>query len=82
MKIHVEAYGRHARLLPQPHVTLDLPEGATLKQLLGHFDLDISSLSKNEGDLVVLINEAPVHDFDRGLSSGDKVKIFHLVSGG
>jgi len=82
MRIHIEAHGRYARLLSQPRVTLDLPEGATLKQLLGHLGLDISSLSKNGGDLVILINETPTHDFDRGLSSGETVKVFHLISGG
>jgi sulfur carrier protein ThiS len=78
MQIHVKLFSRFRQLLPkeaQGEAYLELPEGATVAQLLEH--LNISGRVQ-----LVSVNGEPEPDRDRVLRQGDRIRIFPFVVGG
>jgi sulfur carrier protein ThiS len=78
MTVHVKLYSRFRRHLPkeaQGEANVELPEGATLAQLLDQ--LSISGRVQ-----LVSVNDEPEPDRDRILQQGDNVRIFPFVVGG
>lgn len=53
---------------------VDLPDGATLADLLAEFDLS--------GDVTVFVNGEVVSEPGRALREGDQVQMFRAIGGG
>lgn len=78
MHIHVKLFSRFRQHLPQEakgEAYVELPEGATVAQLLEH--LEISGRVQ-----LVSVNSKPEPDRDYVLHAGDRVRIFPFVVGG
>jgi sulfur carrier protein ThiS len=78
MTVHVKLFSRFRRRLPKEargEADVELPQGATVAQLLQH--LDISGRVH-----LVSVNGEPEPDRERVLCEGDSVRIFPFVVGG
>lgn len=78
MTVHVKLFSRFRRHLPEEtrgEADVDLPQGATVAQLLDQ--LQISGRVQ-----LVSVNGAPEPNRDRVLREGDSVRIFPFVVGG
>jgi len=78
MTVHVKLFSRFRRHLPneaQGEANVELPEGATVAQLLDQ--LQISSRVQ-----LVSVNGEPEPDRERVLQQDDSIRIFPFVVGG
>ena len=78
MHVHVKLFSRLREHLPHEargEATIDLPDGATLADLLNHLDLV-------QHAHVVSINDERENDRGRPLRDGDNVRILPFVVGG
>ncbi len=78
MRVQVKLFGRFRQALPSEargQVAVDLPDGATVEDLLTHLGID-------QPVRLVSINNQPDRDRARPLRDGDEVLVFPFVSGG
>ena len=78
MHVHVKLFSHFRERLPRETrgaATVELPEGATLEDLLTHLGID--------GQVkLVTVNNKPETDRQRVLHDGDAVQVFPPVVGG
>ncbi|MBC7225132.1 MAG: MoaD/ThiS family protein [Anaerolineae bacterium] len=91
MRVRLHVFSILRECLPpdahQGQVEVDLPDGATLRDLIGRFGMDQRLGVPPGGSLAqagwqVLVNGAYVEDLSRTLSEGDEVSIFPPMAGG
>jgi molybdopterin converting factor small subunit len=78
MQVHVKLYSRFREHLPREargEAVLELPEGATVGQLIDH-------LAIAQRIRLIVVNDEPENDLGRVLQSDDRVRIFPVVVGG
>ncbi len=78
MRVHVKLFSRFRKHLPpeaQGKATIQLPEDASVADLLAH--LDITGRVQ-----LIAVNDQPETDRARALKDGDKVRILPFVVGG
>jgi sulfur carrier protein ThiS len=77
LKVHIQLYSVLREKLPidaKGRATLELEDGASLKDLLNKLDI--------ERKVVISVNGEQETDKSRVLKDGDKVKLFSSISGG
>jgi molybdopterin converting factor small subunit len=78
MQVHVKLYSRFRELLPREargEATIQLPQGATLTDLLAH--LGVTGRVK-----LITINDERQDEWARPLKDGDRVRILPFAVGG
>jgi sulfur carrier protein ThiS len=78
MHVHVKLFSRFREYLPaeaRGEATIEMPDGATVGQLLTHLDID-------QRVKLIAVNGDPESDRARVLNDGDAVRIFPVVVGG
>ena len=78
MEVHVKLFSRFREHLPpeaRGEATIELPEGATVGQLLDHFNIGTRIR-------LIAINGEREADRCRVLCDGDSVRVFPIVHGG
>lgn len=81
MLIRTRLFGRHRDLVGRDSVEVELPQGATVGDLLDRLEADSTDLSRWVGGAAVAVN---LEYADRGvhLGEGDEVALIPPVSGG
>jgi molybdopterin converting factor subunit 1 len=81
MRLRVLFFGMLKDLVGQSSATLDLPEGATVGDLLAHFASQLPQLKDSLSSLAVAVNQQYAGT-ETELKSGDEVALLPPVSGG
>src|SRR5271165_600219 len=81
MKITVLFFGVLSDLAGRSSETVDLPEGARVRDLLLHFARAVPQLEKMAPSLAISVNREYA-EIDRTLREGDEVALLPPVSGG
>jgi sulfur carrier protein ThiS len=78
MQVHVKLQSRFREHLPpaaRGEATIELPESATVDQLLAHLNIE-------RRVRLVTVNDEPETDPGRVLRDGDSIRVFPFVVGG
>jgi molybdopterin converting factor subunit 1 len=81
MRVRVLFFGMLKDLAGKTSDTLELPEGATVGDMLAHFESRIPRLKESLGSLAVAVNQQYA-GWETGLKSDDEVALLPPVSGG
>lgn len=81
MQVHVLFFGVLKDLAGKPSDSLNLPENATLGDVLRHYEQEIPRLKESKGSLAMSVNQEYAGPATR-LKTGDEVALLPPVSGG
>ena len=81
MRVRVLLFATLAEQLGAPHVEVDLPEGATVGQMLSRLGAEHPDLASARASLAVAVNHAYVDERHR-LSATDEIALIPPISGG
>ncbi len=84
MEVEIDNATNLEELRLEKHWKVELPEGATIKDLIS--ELDLERLEEKDGTISSLVmlfkNNKSVKTVEEKLEDGDKMKIMPLASGG
>ncbi len=81
MRVQVRLFASLREAAGQDKVAVELPEGATVRELVAHLEQQIPAIQGVAGAIYAAVNNAYVNP-DASLKDGDTVALFPPVSGG